>query len=76
MTVPPNPRGYCRQVTPHPWGAGGGGGVDTTANQTLTGAYYAEFMDGQLLAVGCPRLWDTHGCGPVQYDTGAFFSGN
>ena len=43
----PTPRGDYRQVM-----VPGGGGEDTTADQPLTGAYYAEFMAGQLLAVG------------------------
>ena len=37
----------------------GGRGMDTTPNQPLTGAYDVEFMAGQLLAVGRPRIWDT-----------------
>ena len=36
----------------------GGGGEDTTPDQPLTGAYYVEFMAGQLLDVGRSRVWD------------------
>ena len=30
--------------------------MDTIARQTLIGPYYAEFMAGHLLVVGCQRL--------------------
>ena len=49
----PKPKGGTVAKPPPLHGAG------TTADWPLTGAYYAEFMAGQLLAANCPRLWDT-----------------
>ena len=39
---------------------GGGGSVDTIANEQITAAHYAEFMTDLLLAVRRPRLLNTH----------------
>ena len=38
------------------------GGMDTTPDQPLTGAYYVEFMAVQLLVVGCQDLGFTLTC--------------
>ena len=60
---PPTPGGLSPS-NGSPLGGGGGATLDQppTTNHELTGAYYVEFMAGQLLVVGHRRLWDSVTC--------------